>query len=57
MGTPEGGIILHFLVSTIHVGIASKLKLSDAILVQGQALIYGHFIFEGMLSNLLSDMG
>ncbi|CAK4033312.1 high-affinity methionine permease [Lecanosticta acicola] len=46
-GAPEGGLILHYIVSVILICITPAFDtLNGAIQSSGNVLIYGHFIYE-----------
>lgn len=53
-GTPEGGIILHWIFSVIFAGVvrgfynpATPTTQSNSLSLAGSLLIFGHFVFEG----------
>lgn len=47
-GTPEGGIILHWIVTFLYICITAAIHpLDTAISVTGQLLVYGHFFVSG----------
>lgn len=47
-GTPEGGLILHFIMSVLFICITPAFNdLNMAIQSSGNVLTYGHFFYEG----------
>ena len=52
LGTPEGGIILHYIASIVQIGISTTIHdLKLAIALQSSAVIYGHLFFEGQSTD------
>jgi len=49
-GNPEGGIILHWIVTIVHISVTATLGLKEAISFSGNLLVYGHFIAEGAVA-------
>ncbi|KAH8673161.1 amino acid permease-domain-containing protein [Ilyonectria robusta] len=50
-GTPEGGIVLHWIVTVVYICLtATQDKLQDAINFSGNLVVYGHFLIEGLVA-------
>ncbi|KAK1990930.1 hypothetical protein LX36DRAFT_376242 [Colletotrichum falcatum] len=50
-GTPEGGIVLHWIVTVFYIVITIPMKnLSDAIDLSANLLVYGHFFVEAFVA-------
>lgn len=47
-GTPEGGVMLHWLVSVFYIVLSAVYaNVSDAIAFSGNLLVFAHFFAEG----------
>lgn len=57
-GTPEGGIILHWITTVIWIcGTAKFDSLSDAIAFANQILVFGYFWAEAVIALLFINIG
>lgn len=57
-GTPEGGIILHWVTTVIYIcGTAKYDSLGDAIKFANQVLVFGHFWAEAAVAFLFIQIG
>jgi len=47
-GTPEGGIVLHWIVTVVYICFTATFdSVIEAINFSGTLLVYGHFFVEG----------
>ncbi|KAK2026545.1 hypothetical protein LX32DRAFT_641779 [Colletotrichum zoysiae] len=50
-GTPEGGVILHWIVTVFYIVVTIPIqKLSEAIDLSANLLVYGHFFVEAFVA-------
>ncbi|KAI5365999.1 putative amino acid/polyamine transporter I [Septoria linicola] len=57
-GTPEGGIILHWLTTVLYIcGTAGYARLTNAITFANQILVFGHFWAEAAVAFLFIGIG
>lgn len=47
-GSPEGGVVLHWMVTVVYICLTAPLpNIDSAIDFAGNLLVYGHFFMEG----------
>ncbi|KXT01159.1 hypothetical protein AC578_601 [Pseudocercospora eumusae] len=57
-GTPQGGIILHWIMTVFYICVtAAYTHISDAISFAGNLLVYGHFWAEAAVALLFIPIG